>query len=167
MIEDLVGLATRKEYVTQRAPLRVVKTKIYIGKERWEDFSLMQRFFRGAARVANAHVAYGGSPSGIFAQLAGSPSQQLITDAATVDADRVAREASLLRREEELNRREAEQRAREAEQRAREAEQREHAATVQAQLSADLARIEAMLSASSARLEPAPAQPECDDSVPL
>jgi hypothetical protein len=37
-----------------REPDRVVKTKVYVGKERWQDFLLLQRVYRGAVRVAAA-----------------------------------------------------------------------------------------------------------------
>ena len=47
MVEDLVGRATRPGYGEARAPLRVVKTKVFLGKDRWEDFSMMARFVRG------------------------------------------------------------------------------------------------------------------------
>ncbi len=47
MVEDLVGRATRPGYGQVRAPLRVAKTKIFLAKDRWEDFSMMARFVRG------------------------------------------------------------------------------------------------------------------------
>ena len=43
-IEDLVGCASRKNYKTKRAPIRIVKTKIFLGKDRWEEFATMKRF---------------------------------------------------------------------------------------------------------------------------
>jgi hypothetical protein len=73
-VGDLVGAEVRKGLRSRRAPARVVKTKIYIGKERWEDFALLQRLFRGAARVATAQIAYDGgraSMPGVFALLGG------------------------------------------------------------------------------------------------
>jgi hypothetical protein len=53
LVEDLIGQATRPGYAPQRRPSRVVKTKIYVGKERWDDFLHMQRFCRGAVRLAS------------------------------------------------------------------------------------------------------------------
>lgn len=159
MIEDLVGKETRKNYKMRRAPLRIVKTKVYIGKERWEDFALLQRFFRGAVRVATAQIAYSGgqaaSMPGMFALLtgahAGRAETPMIADQATLDAERLAREAEMARREEALRQREEAQR-REAE------EQRRAMEEIQRKLDADMKRIEAMLAAAAApRTPPRPA----------
>jgi hypothetical protein len=163
MIEDLVGSATRKDYKMRRAPLRVVKTKIYIGKERWEDFALLQRFFRGAVRVATAQIAaqadgahaplgmlslLTGACGGALAgrgggALAGRGGTPLVTDQAALDAERSAREAEIARREEAL--------------RLREEEQRRLAEDVQRRLDADMKRIEAMLAAARGIAAAAPA----------
>ncbi len=146
MIEDLVGQATRANYKMRRAPLRIVKTKIYVGKERWEDFSLLQRFFRGAVRVAAAQIAYsggeGGGVSPLLAMLTGARAAPvpMIADPATVEAERKAREEEAARREEELRRREEELRRREE-------EARRAAEETQKKLDADLRRIEEMLAA--------------------
>jgi hypothetical protein len=144
MIEDLVGQAARKNYKNKRAPYRVVKTKIYIGKERWEDFSLMQRFFRGAARVASAQLAYGGGVPSIFTMLTGpqGASPLMIADTATVEAERKAREEEIARREEELRRREEENRRAEE-------EARRLAAETQRRIDADLRRVEEMLATAA------------------
>ena len=163
MIEDLVGKETRKNYKMRRAPLRIVKTKVYIGKERWEDFALLQRFFRGAVRVATAQIAAqagGGqaaSMPGVFALLTGARAETgvgrlpMIADQATLDAERLAREAEMARREEALRQREEAQR-REAE------EQRRAMEEIQRKLDADMKRIEAMLAAAAApRTPPRPA----------
>jgi hypothetical protein len=150
MLEDLVGAATRANYKRKRAPLRVVKTKIYVGKERWEDFALLQRFARGAARVAMAQIAYGGASSPILSFLTGNAAGTaggrggplLLADLATLEAERRAREAEAARREEELRRREEELRRREE-------EARRAAAATQRKLDADLRRIEEMLEAAT------------------
>ena len=161
MIEDLVGSATRKDYKMRRAPLRVVKTKIYIGKERWEDFALLQRFFRGAVRVATAQIAAQAdgahAPLGMLSlltgacggALAGRGGTPLVTDQAALDAERSAREAEIARREEAL-------RLREEEQRRLAEEQRRLAEDVQRRLDADMKRIEAMLAAARGIAAPAP-----------
>jgi hypothetical protein len=44
MIEDMVGKAVYKNYTLRRAPLRVVKTKVFLGREDWDDFKMMRRF---------------------------------------------------------------------------------------------------------------------------
>jgi hypothetical protein len=192
MIEDLVGSATRKDYKMRRAPLRVVKTKIYIGKERWGDFALLQRFFRGAVRVATAQIAAqadgahaplsmlslltgacGGACGGALAGRGGTP---LVTDQAALDAERSAREAEIARREEALRLREEEQRRLAEEQRRLAEEQRRLAEDVQRRLDADMKRIEAMLAAVRGVAAPAPPQAPApaqgpsvdeDDSVAL
>jgi hypothetical protein len=166
MIEDLVGKETRKNYKMRRAPLRVVKTKVYIGKERWEDFALLQRFFRGAVRVATAQIAYsGGQPAsmpGMFALLTGARAGHaetgdsrlpMIADQATLDAERLAREAEMARREEALRQREEAQR-REAE------EQRRAMEEIQRKLDTDMKRIEAMLAAVAPRAAAPRAAPQ-------
>lgn len=172
MIEDLVGSATRKDYKMRRAPLRVVKTKIYIGKERWDDFALLQRFFRGAVRVATAQIAAQAdgshAPLGILSlltgacggALAGRGGTPLVTDQAALDAERSAREAEIARREEALRLREEEQRRLAEEQRRLAEEQRRLAEDVQRRLDADMKRIEAMLATAGgvAAQAPVPAQ---------
>ena len=135
MVEDLVGRAARKDYKPWRTPLRIVKTKIYVGKERWEDFALLQRFFRGAARVAAAQVGPGGAVAGMLAGWAGAGPRTgtlLLTDG-----------AELARREAELAQREDAHRA------ATEAHQAATEAT-QHRLNADIKRCEAMLAAITA-----------------
>jgi hypothetical protein len=147
MIEDLVGQAARANYKLKRAPLRVAKTKIFVGKERWDDFALLQRVFRGATRVAAAQIAGGGAVGGALALLAGGAGRVgtgrlLLADAATAAAERAAREEEAARREGELRRREEALRLREE-------EARRAAAATQEKLGADLRRIEAMLTAVS------------------
>lgn len=179
MIEDLVGHVTRHNYTARRAPLKIAKTKIYIGKERWDDFAILQRFFRGAVRVAAAQIAYGGNRSGgmpaMLAMFSGATPRgpALITDSATAEVERQERETEMKRREAELQRREEEQRLHDYEQRRRDKEAQE-------KITADLCRVEAMLTAAASLRRaftptPTPATPlssssanECeDDSVPL
>ena len=64
MLEDLVGQAAREGYTAKRPPLRVARTKVYLGKDHWQDFLLMARLARGAHRVAMAQIAYGGGVAG-------------------------------------------------------------------------------------------------------
>lgn len=171
MIEDLVGMETRKNYKLRRAPLRVVKTKVYLGKERWEDFATLQRLFRGAARVATAQIAAGGgeTPSmpGMFALLSGAlsgrASAPMIADQATLDNERLEiarREAAQLREIEE-------QRRAMEEQRLAMEEQRRAMEVIQQKLDADVKRIEEMLVA----MQHVPLVPSAttadDDSVDL
>jgi hypothetical protein len=192
-LEDMVGMAARDNYTRQRAPLRVVRTKIYVGRDDWKNFELMARFARGMVRISAAQIAYGerseygGAPGASpFAALMGAPAGPArLTDAATAAADAARREEELARREAEAARREEESRRREEESRRREEE-------ISARISADIARLEKMMAragmgpaaraepelsragmGSAARAEPGPtpaapaAEPDDSDSVPL
>lgn len=147
-LEDLVGQAARKGYEKKRAPIRIAKTKVYVGRERWTDFELLHRTLRSAIRVQTAQIAYGGGSSPVLSALMGAPtgpSPLLLTNAAQLEAEQKAREEQAIRREEELARREAEQRIREEEERKRAEEQRKREAEISARIEADLARVEKML----------------------
>ena len=133
MLEDLVGRAARPTHADGRRPLKVVKTKVYLGKERWDDFCQLHRMMRSIIRVGQVRQLGGSGGGGLLALLAGPKA----------GADAEPDPSSLRRREEELRRREAEQREREAEQRRREEE-------VNGRIAADLLRVEAMLRAAEA-----------------
>lgn len=168
MLEDMVGAAARRDYVDRRAPLRIVKTKIYVGREHWRDFETMTRLARCMVRVSAAQIAYGGAgASGSpFAALLGrstSAGPLSITDAATAAADAAAREAALERREAEL--RDLMEAARLREEAARRREEE-----VNEKIAADISRLERMLARAAApTAEPAaaPTAEPTDDSVPL
>jgi hypothetical protein len=131
-VEDLVGLATRKNHKMKRALIRAIKTKVYIGKEPWEDFKAMQQLIRGTVRMARAQQASGGGINIVAALLGGGagPAPKLITDPETLEAERRAREEESARREEALQIREAELRRREEE--------------IQQRIDADIQRLERM-----------------------
>lgn len=169
MLEDMVGQASRRGYQMKRPPLRVVKTKIYVGKERWEDFSLLQRFFRGATRVAAAQIACGGSGGlpPFFSMLAGAPSLArgfaqreggagplLLTDAAGLEEALAAEKQARAEHAAEMARREAEMARREEEAARR-------AAEVQQRIDADLRRVEAMLAEARGARRGPEAQSAC------
>ena len=146
MVEDLVGRAARKDYKPWRTPLRVVKTKIYVGKERWEDFALLQRFFRGAARVAAAQVGPGGAVAGMLGCWAGAGPRTgalLLTDG-----------AELARREAELAQREDAHRAATDAHRAATEAHRAATEAAQSKLDADIKKCEAMLAAIAGAAAP-------------
>ncbi|MFA6166976.1 MAG: hypothetical protein WC700_10185 [Gemmatimonadaceae bacterium] len=179
MIEDLVRSArtTGMKRPPSRAPIRVARTKVYIGKERWNDFILMQRFFRGAARVATAQIAYSGSGSGapaasspLLAMFGGGGASTLrLTDGAEAEERMRRREAEAERALAEA-RRATEEANRAAEEARRATEETER------RLAADIARIETMMrqmnSAAGAKVPVTPSaktkvEPGEDDSVPL
>lgn len=54
MIEDLVGRAARKNYKMKRTPIKVVKTKIYLAKERWKDFQRIGKLARAVCQFVPA-----------------------------------------------------------------------------------------------------------------
>lgn len=174
MIEDLVRAARSTAAAPSRAPIRIVRTKVYVGKERWEDFKLMQRLFRGAARVAAAQIAYSGGSGGsggapplltmLAGGLSGGSGPLQLTDAGTAERERVEREERLQRREAEA--------ARALEEATRLAEEAQRtAAATEARLAADIARIERMMRAMGGTTTSAATQKDVEsvdaDSVPL
>lgn len=122
MIEDLVGRAARANYKMQRAPMRIVKTKVFLGKDKWSDFSKMKRFVRSfqsfvtpmliASRGGDAGAAK--SLAGLFAAgPAGGPLAIQDADGARQESERAAL-AALEAKARELQQREDELQAREA-----------------------------------------------------
>lgn len=63
MIEDLVGRAARKNYKIKRAPVRIVKTKVFLGKDKWEDFMTMKRFVKSFKTFVPPLMLEGGDSS--------------------------------------------------------------------------------------------------------
>jgi hypothetical protein len=63
MIEDLVGRAARKNYKMKRAPVRIVKTKVFLGKDKWEDFKTMKRFVKSFKTFVTPLMLEGGDSS--------------------------------------------------------------------------------------------------------
>ena len=61
-IDDLVGLATKKNYVIKNKPDKIINSKIYIGKEKWKDFVQLHKFFRGIARVSMMQIENSATP---------------------------------------------------------------------------------------------------------
>ena len=106
MLEDMVGAACRgAAHVARRAPLRTYVTKIYVGREAWEDFQLIARLHRAAARMptfAQSLAIRGGAP---MAAIAASTHEDML---AAREAEMAAREAEVAAREEALAAREAE-----------------------------------------------------------
>lgn len=110
MIEDLVGRAARKNYKMRRAPLKIVKTKIFLGKQQWEDFSMMQRLVRVFRQFAGPLLEGGEALS----FLTGRGAPLALQDAGTAETERriravaalEAKAAALKRKEEELRARE-------------------------------------------------------------
>lgn len=130
MIEDMVGKVARKDYKPKRAPAKIVKTKIYLGKEKWDDFCLVHRFAKGVFNVT------GGKGIPMFAALQPAAPRPLLMDEATIMAQQQRMEEAMKRREEEVRRREEEAQRREEETR-----------KIEAKIQADVQRIEAMFGA--------------------
>lgn len=129
MIEDMVGRAARKNYQPKRAPAKIVKTKIFLGKDKWEDFRLIHRFAKGVFNISG-----GKRTSPLFAMLAAPQQRPMLMDEATMLAQQKKMEEQMKRREEEAKIREEAARRREEE--VRRVEQR---------IQADMKRIEKML----------------------
>ena len=62
-VDDLVGLATKKNYTMKNKPEKVVNSKIYVGKEKWKDFAQLHKFFRGIARISNMQIENSETPA--------------------------------------------------------------------------------------------------------
>jgi len=77
--EDLVRAATSG--IAPRQALRIIQTKVYVGREAWDDFTLQMRFYRGAIRMAAA----GGTPLALTA-VAVSPPTSASAITATTEA---------------------------------------------------------------------------------
>jgi hypothetical protein len=56
-VGDLVRRACGGHTGPAPQPLRVVRTKVYVGGTRWSDFKMLHRFYRGGVRVAQAQLA--------------------------------------------------------------------------------------------------------------
>jgi len=63
MIEDLVGRAARKNYKMKRSPVRVVKTKVFLAKDKWDDFTTMKRFVKSFTTFVTPLMLEGGDSS--------------------------------------------------------------------------------------------------------
>jgi hypothetical protein len=177
MIEDLVGRVARKNYRDSRSPLKIAKTKIFVGREKWEDFQHVSRFFRGGARIAMSRMLTAGSepggaagPNPIFdlARMLGGGSRNSV--AAIEDSGAASRRAeaaatALQLREEEAAKREEEARLREEATRLREEALRSKEEEYQRRIDADMKRIEAMV-ARMAAPQPAAATPPAATAPP-
>jgi len=94
--------AIKNKMPSKVKPVKIAKTKIFVGKERWDDFKLMKRLMRTVTRFA-PQIAFTPRPA---------PPQGLLVDQKYLDSLR-ERESRLARLEEDALRRDAELRARE------------------------------------------------------
>jgi len=166
MLEDLVGQETRKNYVHSRKAFKIATTKVFVGKELWQDFLHTESLYRGMTRITAARLAAGNdSQVPLLSMLTGgagtgasSTGPKLLTDQATLDAQREAFAKEMAERDAQMRVREEEQRR------------------VQEKIDADLARLEDMLRRTSAAVRNAAAEPpvaaeppavDGDDSVAI
>ena len=84
LVDDLVKYANNPSFQPRR-PVRIVKTKIYAGKERWSDFKSMQQVFRSVIRVKQAQSICGAKDSGILSIMGASSKIDL--DQPKIDLD--------------------------------------------------------------------------------
>ena len=85
-VDDLVGLATKKNYILKNKPDKIVHSKIYVGKEKWKDFAQLHKFFRGIVRVSMMQIENSETPAFLkpFTQAFTSvASTNMLTDVAT------------------------------------------------------------------------------------
>jgi hypothetical protein len=65
---DLVKLATAKGVTIEpsvediKRPIKIIKSKIFIGGEKWKDFLQLRGFFRGMVQVSNLQIDNGQTP---------------------------------------------------------------------------------------------------------
>ena len=102
LVDDMLELEMRKNPRPARAPVRIVKTKIYIGKEQWDDFMSIQRTIRAVTRVTQARAAHGKS-GGLSLMLGGGNSAQLMIENAARDKAFDDRERAFTAREKALD----------------------------------------------------------------
>jgi hypothetical protein len=132
MIEDMVGKVARKDYQAKRAPVKIVKTKVFLGKEKWDDFCLIHKFAKGVVNISGGKTT---SPF-LAAMIGAAPSRPALMDEATLMEQHRKMEEAMKRREEEARLREEAARRREEETR-----------KIEMRIQADVGRIEAMLAA--------------------
>ena len=162
MIEDMVGKAAKgTKYKAKRAPVRIVKTKVFLGKERWDSFSLLHRLAIGIKCIATAQLE---GPSGdrnpLLMLLQAGTDVPLLMDSDTAEREKKRREEI----EKELEQARLEERRRhEAEMRARE----EKLAQMEKKIQTDIARIETMFTTvAQIKKERKKAQVETKTPVP-
>lgn len=132
MIEDMVGQVARDNYKAKRAPVKIVKTKIFLGREKWDDFCLVHRVAKGMVNITGQNPR----SSAFMGLLQGPPARPLLMDEATLAEQQRRMEEALTRREEEAKLREEAAKKREEETR-----------KVEMKIQADMSRIEDMLRA--------------------
>lgn len=127
MIEDMVGRAARRNYTDRRAPLRIVKTKIYLAKDDWNDFQFASSFVRSFVKYIPIKGAAGTFDDAVKAlcslgtdrnaqMLAIRDSEGVVEERRRAEeAERQAKEAELRAKEAELRQKELELQMRELE----------------------------------------------------
>lgn len=150
MLEDMVGREARMGYKAQRAPVRVVKTKVYIGREAWANFSLLHQFGRAVGKIIHAQLEAGRDVTNPFMLMgpAATPGQlRLMSAEQTAEAEKRRIEHEERMREiEAAAARAAAEAAAKAEVERKLAEER--AAALEERLKSDINRIQAMFEAA-------------------
>jgi hypothetical protein len=89
-IEELVSRAVHKKYKSGGGPQRIVKTKVFLGKERWNDFKEMKRLVRSLATFVSPLMVEGGESA--LTYLFPSHGRLAIQDGAALDRSGAALE---------------------------------------------------------------------------
>lgn len=114
MLEDMVGRLTRTNYTDRRPPEKIVKTKVFLGREGWEDFVAMTNHTRAVRRlVGNAmrksqQTGQLGFLGAMFGGGVRSGGLLSLEDEEGIQTRLRQQEEALARREAEVARREAE-----------------------------------------------------------
>lgn len=97
LIQDLVGGLTRASYKQRRRPARVVRTKVFLARQGWDDFQHIVRDLRAKRRLyANAARRWQetGAHNLLSLKMAAAPApRRAIADTAAADADAAAADA--------------------------------------------------------------------------
>jgi len=101
MFEDVIGREARKAYKDRRPIEKVVKTKVFLAREGWEDFMALAKHIRAIRRIVGGAAGFGGALMG------GGQSQQALEDAAGVAKRLEQQEQEMAAREERMQERQA------------------------------------------------------------
>ncbi len=144
-VDAMVARATGiRKSAAKRDPIKIVRTRVWLGKEQWDDFLQLVRTMRAAARIAQGQMVWQGHVSGRIAMLAGV--SQAGAPLALRDSEGVEAEANeRLERLERVEAAAAERERRMAEQERELQEQRRRMEEQEARIARDLARVDELM----------------------
>lgn len=109
LFEDFLGRIARENYTDRRPLERLVKTKVFLAKEAWEDFLGLVKHIRSMQRFLAPLLAKRGQQAGLLTLLGGGPPPTPALESTDIIEERHRRkEEELRKREEEVAQREKE-----------------------------------------------------------